>query len=92
MLAIRATRRCLARGALCRGLQPALVVAGDGASGPDGSFIAPVILRSVGRDPARESFPPANSGVGILVLFCVWRRQMNFSGQPIWYDSIFRIC
>lgn len=43
LLAAGGNGRCVARLVLCRGLQPALVNAGDGASGPQGPFIVPAL-------------------------------------------------
>lgn len=68
LLAARRTRRCAACRAMRRRIQPALADAGDGSSGPKGSFIAPEFptvdcgyrrLRGVGSLPF--AFHPCTS-------------------------------
>jgi transposase, IS5 family len=52
LLACRCDGRCAARAVLRRGLQPALADEGRGASGPEGSFVVPV-LAGLWRAPCR---------------------------------------
>ncbi|MFY9328183.1 MAG: hypothetical protein WAO76_09225, partial [Georgfuchsia sp.] len=73
-------------GAVCRRLKPALVAEGNGASGPDGSFIAPVIFGAVVGDSARKSDPSNSSRASAPNWFCDREHQMNFAG-PTFYGT-----